>query len=230
MNIFMTGLPYSGSNIIVTLLQQNPKFGVYYDTPLFHLTNSIIDETLSQGGYNTQCDEDLRFKIIENLFSTFYEHEHNVNIDYKWNYVLPIVNKLGGKIICCVRDINAILNEYEYEFFKNPTQQSYRGNVYSRCQDHMNGELGDRYNSVKQIINYNSTDIMMIEHDFLINNLEKTFQYIYRFLDLPMFEHNFAEYESSNPGYDLSKEQSPVILPPDIIQQYSSLELWRKNG
>ena len=219
MNIFTTGLPYSGSNIIVTILQQNPKFGVYYGTPLFKLINSILEEP-SPDKYNTQYDENFKLKVIENLFSTYYEHEHNINIDYRWNYVLPLVNKLNGKIICCVRDINGVLNEYEYELFKNPTQQSYIGNVYSRCQEHMNGELGDRYNSVKQIINYNSSDILMIEHDSLINNLEKTFEAIYRFLDIPLFEHDYTK-------YDLAKEQSPVILPPDIIEQYKSLEIWR---
>ena len=205
MNIFMTGLPYAGSNIIVTLLQQNPKFGVYYDIPLFQMTNNIVDDS--------QIDEDSKFKKIEDLFSTYYEHEHNINIDYKWLYTLSVVNKLGAKVICCVRDISEILNEYEHEFVKNSSQQSDDSNVNLRCQGHMNGILGDRYNSVKPIINYDFPDIMLIEHNFLINNLESTIENIYKFLDIPLFEHDYTK-------IDLTKEQSPLILPPDIIQQY----------
>lgn len=52
---FLTGLPFSGQDEIIKLLEQNPKISLYKNSPLFNTTNSIIEQTLAQGGYDKQC-------------------------------------------------------------------------------------------------------------------------------------------------------------------------------
>lgn len=217
MKTFITGLPYAGKDILKNLLEQNPNLKFYENTPLFHLTNSIINETHAQGGYTTQCDDNLRLNIIKGLFTTYYGNDISFDVDYRWTYITPIIEQINGKIIILVRDIKDVLNEYEYEYFKNPTNKPYIGNVYSRCNDHMQGQLGDAYTAIKQVLNYRSTNIMIVEYEWLIEHPDEVLKNIYHFLKLEPFTHNI----------DFTIERSPMILPPDLINQYSNMELWR---
>lgn len=216
---FITGLPHSGIDILTKLLQQNKKIGIYEKSPLFNISKSIIDESLSQGGYNTQCDENMRKKLISSVVQCYTDHELIFDVNYKWNYQIPVVADLNGKVICMVRSITEILNAHELDFFKNPYQKQ-DGSVYSRCRDLLSGELGDMYNSVKHISNYPKGNIMIIEYDYFIKNAGDVMTNIYNFLKIDKFEHTYNEIIVPN-EYN--------ILPFDILEQYANLEVWRVN-
>lgn len=214
---FLTGLPFSGQDEIIKILEQNPKIKLYKNSPLFNTTNSIIEQTLAQGGYDKQCPVEKRERIIKNVFDVYSDNEINIDVNYRWNYMLPLIKTLGhAKVICCVRDIVSILNQYEHDFNSKPYDHGYSSSVYSRCNDLMtNSPTIDAYQSVKQI---QSSNLILLEYDTLMNNPDIIIKSIYKYLKLDYFEHDYS---------DIKPKTLPMLLPPDIINQYSNLEIWR---
>jgi sulfotransferase len=83
--------------------------------------------------------------------------------------------------------------------------------------------------------------IMFVEYELLTKNPEGMMKAIYDFIGQPYFQHDFNNVEDSYDEYDreinlkgLHTTRKKVefiprnfILPPDILNQYSNLEVWR---
>jgi sulfotransferase len=117
-------------------------------------------------------------------------------------------------------------------------------NVYVRSASLMaeNGIVKLPYDSLKSAITGKfSNMIMLVEYELLTKNPEGTMQAIYNFIGQPYFKHDFDNVENSYDEYDKNiglkglhttrnkveyKERS-FILPPDVLNQYLDLEVWR---
>ncbi len=64
---FISGLPRSGTTLLSTILNQNPRFSASISGPLARMVRAIVTEAQAQGGYRTQCPETKRKKLIHNL-------------------------------------------------------------------------------------------------------------------------------------------------------------------
>lgn len=103
--VFISGLPRSGSTLLSTILNQNPKFQASISGPLARFTRSIIQESSAQGGYKLQCPEDKRKKIIHGIFDNYYDSGKEVYWDTNrgWSLLTPLVVVMGHKFIWSVR-------------------------------------------------------------------------------------------------------------------------------
>lgn len=252
---FISGLPRSGSTLLTSILNQNPKFYSDISNPLARFVRRIITESHAGPGYHLQCPEPKRFELIKNLIETYHSHidkEVCFNTNRGWTGILPVLEKTNpeSKVICCVRDIRWVLDSFEVLFRKNPfTMSSLYGEdeaqtVYTRAYSLMTQGHTVRfaYDSLKEAITGPQKKmIMLLEYDQLAKNPEETMKALYNFIGEPYFEHDFNNVESSWDEYDMEAgiiglhkirkevkyiERSP-ILPPDLWNEFSNLEVWR---
>jgi sulfotransferase len=252
---FTSGLPRAGSTLLAAILNQNPRFQASISGPLARFSRAIIDQSSAQGGYRHQCPEEKRKAIIKNMFDTYYDAPgKEVFFDHNrgWNLLLPLVKDLYPytKTIVCVRDIPWILDSFENLVRKNPYSlngifpEQANINVYTRSRYLMDegSTVGFAYNALKHAITSNEKNmLMLVEYDQLCTQPEQTMNAIYKFIDQPVFAHDFDNVESSYDEFDndvnlkglhttrkkVQLLQRDMIIPPDIIQQYSGYEVWR---
>jgi sulfotransferase len=252
---FISGLPRSGTTLLSTILNQNPAFQASISGPLARFTRSIISESSSQGGYRFQCDEAKRKQLIKGLFDNYYDDPTKqtfFDTNRAWGLMLPLLKDLFPytKVIMCVRDINWILDSFEALVRKNPYSfttmfsPEENTNVYTRSQTLMRDDrtVGFAYVSLKQAITSAERNmIMLVEYQDLCKQPEAMMKAIYNFIDQPYYAHDFNSVEVSYDEFDQDVNlkglhttrkkvewiERQMILPPDIQQRFSNMEVWR---
>lgn len=215
----------------------------------------IITESFAGPGYHLQCDENKRIKLIQNLIETYnYDITQQVifNTNRGWTALVDLlaITNPDSKIICCVRDINWILDSMELLFRKNPFAISKMyspdsaSTVYTRADDQMTPghTLKFAYDSLKEAITGpNQHNLILIEYDELTKHTERTMRALYKFIDQPYFDHDFSTVEANYKDYDddanitglhdirrgVSYNDRKFVIPPDIQDKYKNLEVWR---
>jgi len=252
---FISGLPRSGTTLLSTILNQNPKFQASISGPLARFSRAIIDQSSAMSGYRHQCPAEKRENIIKGIFDNYYDDpkkEVFFDTNRGWGLLLPLLKQLYPytKIIMCVRDINWVLDSFENLYRKNPLDKNlmipdeYATSVYSRC-DYLMGEdktIGFAYLALKQAITSKEKNmIMLVEYEQLCKNPEGMMSAIYNFIDQPQYEHDFNNVESSYDEFDADVNvkglhttrkkvewiEREMILPPDIQNKFANMEVWR---
>lgn len=250
---FITGLPRSGSTLLSSILKQNPKFHASITDPLATMTKGVIETSQDGPGMKFEVPIERRKNCVKGLFDGFYKHIDNeviFNTNRAWTLSTPQIQDLfpESKLLVCVRDVNWILDSFEVAHRKNPMNTNtigggLSGTVYSRTESLMTetGIVGFPYIGIKQAIMSNEKHkLMLIEYDDLCKTPQNIMKAVYAFIDEPYFEHDFNDVENSwdeydsEIGMDLHKIRKKVefiqrktILPPDITQKYSNMEVWR---
>lgn len=252
---FISGLPRSGTTLLSTILNQNPKFAASISGPLARFVRAIITESSTQGGYRFECPPAKRKKLIKGLFDNYYDDDSKevyFNTNRGWPLLLPVIKDLypETKVLMCVRDIGWVLDSFETLQRKNPytftTMFSPEENatVYTRCETLLNPgrTLGFAYNCVKQgITGEHKNSIMLIEYNNLARNPEMMMRSVYKFIKEPYFAHDFNNVEASYDEFDEDVQlpglhqtrkrvqfiQRDSILPPDIWQRVQGMEVWK---
>ena len=252
---FISGLPRSGSTLLTAILNQNPKFYSNISNPLARFVRSVIVESHAGPGYALQCPEEKRIELIKNIIETYHSHipqEVCFNTNRGWTNLLAQLEEASpdSKVICCVRDINWILDSFERLFKANPFtlskmySEQEAETVYTRAYASMSSGHTVRfaYDSLKEAMcSPQKRNIMLVEYDQLAKNPEQIMQAIYAFIDEPYFEHDFSNVEMSYDEYDVEagihglhkirKEVTHIerefILPPDLLQEFKGLEVWK---
>lgn len=253
---FISGLPRSGSTLLSTILNQNPRFSADISSPLARFVRSIISESHAGPGYHIQCNEEKRIKLIQGLVDSYsYDIDKEVvfNTNRGWTAIVDVlaITHPDAKIICCVRDINWILDSLEVLFRKNPFSVSKlygpenAHTVYTRADSQMldGNMIKFAYDSLKEAITGpNSKNLLLVEYEDLAKNPEKVMRNLYSFINEPYFEHDFESVEASYDEFDADANinglhkirkgvkyiQRKPIIPPDIWNKYSNLEVWRR--
>jgi sulfotransferase len=250
---FITGLPRSGSTLLSSLLKQNPRFHASITDPLATMVKGVIDSSNMGAGIRTEVPVTRRENIIKSLFDGYYkdvDKEVIFNTNRAWTILTPQIDHLfpNSKFVVCVRDINWVLDSFETAHRKNPLSTNtvtgdFGGTVYTRMDTLMEtgGVVGFAYAGIKQAITGNEKHkLMIIEYNQLCSSPESTIKALYNFIDQPQFEHDFNNVEASWDEYDaeigipLHKIRKKVeyiqrntILPPDILNKYANMEVWR---
>ena len=251
---FITGLPRSGTTLLSAILNQNPRFQASISGPLARFSRAIIDQSSAQSGYRHHCDVDKRMSIIKGIFDNYYDQDKEVFFDTNrgWTLLLPLLKTLFPytKALVCVRDIVQVLDSFENLYRKNPLDKQlmipdeYSATVYSRCDYLMREDMtvGFAYLGLKEAITGNErSSLMLVEYEQLCRNPQGMMTAIYNFIDQPQFIHDFDNVESSYDEFDADVnvkglhttrkrvEYLPrtLILPPDIQNKFSNMEVWR---
>lgn len=250
---FITGLPRSGSTLLSSILRQNPRFHASITDPIAAFVKGTIETLTNEPGMKSEVPIDRRKNTIKGMIDGFYsdvDKEVIFNTNRGWSYLTHVMGDIypTAKYIVCVRDINWVLDSLEVAHRKNPLSPNTvsggsGASVYDRADSHMEkmGIVGFPYVGIKQAITGNEKNkLILIEYDQLCKNPEQTVKSIYAFIGEEYYEHDFNDVEASWDAYDteigiqLHQVRKKVefiprqfILPPDILQKYANMEVWR---
>lgn len=250
---FITGLPRSGSTLLTSILNQNPKFHSSITDPLATFIKGMLETIGSDPGTKAEFPDFRKVACIRGMFDGYYEHidkEVIFNTNRAWTYLTPQVKNIwpGAKMIVCVRDINWVLDSFEVAHRSSPlnTNTVTGGpgkSVYERTDMLMteDGVVGFPYIGIKQAITSNEKNsLMLIEYNDISKDPEKIMKALYSFIDEPYYKHDFNDVEANWADYDkeigmsLHKIRKKVeniprdyIIPPDILQKFANMEVWR---
>lgn len=254
---FMSGLPRSGSTLLSAILQQNPNVKTSIISPMVSMFNAILRSTSGSEETSNFVTNDDRKRILKAIFSAYYaEHPYSLVLDSNraWTAKLPALVELFPrcKMICCVREPAWIMESIEKLLRKNPLMLTgllgYQGGgtVYDRADilAGNDGMLGWPLNALREAYFGPHADRMLIvEYEALVSDPYRVIEEVYKWLDLPLFEHNIKCIEQI-PGADVfdARLDTPGLhtvgesvvheikrtptLPPDIFNRFAG-PFWR---
>jgi len=225
---FMAGLPRSGSTLLSSILNQNPKFYSGPSSPvlstMFSVENHLQNDELFHGYPKPQ----QAHLIISSIISMFYSDiEQQVIIDKNraWTARVPYIEGYIGqkaKIICPVRDIEEILTSMITMIRRNPyregnprinfiDEQLVKLNIPinddTRCEyiAGPDGILGQSINAIVEGINQGFFDrFHFVEYQDLVNKPKQTLKKLYEFLEEEPYEHTFDNIVNHNRENDMT--------------------------
>lgn len=251
---FISGLPRSGTTLLSSILNQNPKFGASVSGPLARFFRAIRDESQSQGGYRFQCNAEKRKALMLSCADTYYKDSKETVFDTNrgWTYMTPLLADLypNAKTIVCIRSIPWIIDSFETLFAKNPydvPQMFPPGaevSVYSRAKylTDPSSFVGFAYDGVKQaMFGPNKENIMIVQYDQLAKNPKLVMKKIYEFIGEPWFEHDFENVEANYDEFDADMnikglhhvrqkvqfKERQTILPLDLFNHLEQMDFWK---
>lgn len=250
---FITGLPRSGSTLLSSILQQNPRFHASITDPLATFVKGTLETFVSEPGMKAEVPWERREDLLRGMFEGYYkkiDKQVIFNTNRAWTLLTPQVRQMfpNSKMIVCVRDINWILDSFEvahrkYPMATNTVTGGPGRTVYDRVNMLMEetGVVGFPYVGIKQAITSNEKNrLIIIEYENLCKSPKQTIDAIYSFIGEEPFDHDFNNVARQWDEYDkeigipLHQVRNKVefiprnpILPPDILQKYSNMEVWR---
>lgn len=240
---FITGLPRAGSTLLVSILNQNPKFKANTSNPLARFVRAIVSESYASPGYHLQCPELKRLELVRGLIENYHSHLNcsvAFNTSRDWSSLLPLIEKVSpcSKVICCVRDVRWVLDSFEVLFRKNPfTVSRLYGEkesetVYTRTYSLMSPGHIVRfaYDSLKEALTGNQKHLLFVlDYEQLARDPEAVMKSLHRFIDEPYYLYDFENVYDDE--HSIRKKVEYVerlpILPPDLWNEFRGLEVWK---
>lgn len=252
---FVSGLPRSGSTLLVNLLAQHPKV---FCTPtsgchnLLHNIktswNNIIEHKADK---HASSPESLK-RVLTNVLYSYHDTDKPIVIDKSrsWVHDIEMIERLMGKkmkIIVPVRDISEILASFESLYRKGSHVYSALGqNTEQRVQHWISdrGEVGSAYLRLRDVFRRGLQDrLCVVEYDALTMYPDQIMKQIWDFLELYCPVHNFSSVVNQTPEDDTvynylglheikpvvepKPKMANIILGDDIVNQFRNYEFWR---
>lgn len=263
---FLGGLPRSGNTLLSSILNQNPDI---YSSPLsplpsflWDISSRLEEESVARNKSNKERTENFLLSFLDNFYKdvnkpVIIEREKvwgtPDNLDVIKKYITP-----NPKIIFTVRDILDILASFcklDFDFWRNQAESNnyFLANYRSRedliCEHLMatNGLIDKILLSLAPAFwEENKGVFHIVEYKDLLENPEETMSKIYAFLEMPSYEHDFANIIKAEEDNDevvglpktlhdvrksLSESTTNVDILSDYIKhKYSNMEFWRDNS
>lgn len=216
---FMAGLPRSGSTLLSTILNQNPRFHSGPSSPvvptMIALENSLSNDQLFLGYPKIEQGKQIIASVLPQYYSDRPEpviFDKNRSWPVRLEYISGYFD-IQPKVICPVRDISEILTSFIMMLRRNPYQVDGKINFIdemlvknnvpltddNRCEflASPNGILGQSVEALrKALMDGSDSCLHFVEYKDLINKPKETMERIYNFLDEEPFEHTFDKLEN----------------------------------
>ena len=254
---FISGLPRSGSTLLSAILRQNPKFHAGMSSPVSGLFQRLLAGMSAPGGFSVMISETQREDILRGIFDIYYKDIHPAKTVFDtgrmWCGKMGALARLhpGAKVIVCVRELAWIMDSFERILGRNPLivsrmfKPSEAMTVHSRVNALAsgNGTVGFAWNAVQEALHGDHAGrLIVVDYEALARDPKRAMEFIYRHLDMPVFEHDFGNvaFEAGEefdaqlgvPGLHtvarkVEFSQRPTILPPDLFERFSGRNFWR---
>lgn len=239
---FISGLPRSGSTLLSTILNQNPRFTAGISDPLADFVKGKINAVNSSVGMADVVPDERLYDLMRADFDAFYKDDNEVcfNTGRGWAADTYLLKQLypDFKMIITVRSIPWILDSFEKLHRKNPLKIKPLydhidwPSVYERCHMLM-GQYPDKNARVKGPLDFvkqaavseEKDNIIFVEYDVLASHPKEVMKHVYEFLEEEWYDHDFNDTEASYDNYDadakidgLHKVRKDVeLVPRDTI-------------
>lgn len=211
---FISGLPRSGSSVLSSILNQNPKFYSGSNSPVLSTMIMLEQNFSNDDSFNLNPKPEQAREIISSVLPQYYSDRTEPIIFDKsifWTFHMKYIEGYFGikpKVICPVRSTDEILTSFISAIRRNPIdingkinfidEQLVKANMPltddNRCEflASSSGTLGQSIESIRKALmeGYDSA-IHFVEYQDLINSPEETMNKIYEFLDEEYFHHDF---------------------------------------
>ena len=216
---YVSGLPRSGSTLLMNLMAQNPNVFCTPTSGLNQLMNNIktswgnIIEHRSDK--NAGSDDNLK-RILNNTLHSYHNTDKPFVIDKcrGWGFsieMLEAITNNATKIIAPVRDMKEVLASFESLYRKGSYKFNPQGPM-PQCLTiegrmlhwaSLDGEVGSAYSILKDAFLRGLGDrFLMVDYDYLTHNPKITMDVIWDFLNIPRCEHNFKNIVNQTPEDD----------------------------
>jgi sulfotransferase len=218
---FMSGLPRSGSTLLSSILNQNPKFYSGPSSPvvgtMIALENQFSNDELFLGYPKPEQAKQIIASILPQYYSDRQEpaiFDKNRSWTVRMNYIFGYFD-IQPKVICPVRDTAEILTSFISMMKRNPYEVNGKINFIdemlvknnipltddNRCEfiASPNGILGQSVEGLRMaLMGGYENSIHLVEYRDLVNNPKETVEKIYEFLGEELFEHDFNKLNNIN--------------------------------
>jgi sulfotransferase len=247
---FIAGLPRSGSTLLSSILNQNPRFSASITDALISYVRSIIVNTDAGSGIKSLVPVDKQRRMIHALIDAYYYDGNQVcfNTNRTWAAHTNLIEDLypESKIILCVRDVPWILDSFEKLHQNTPYDlKAIYGNqdlatVYHRTNSLIDLHAGGSglvgmsiLNTKQALFNNQHKNICVIEYDALCLYPQAVMQKLYDFLEEPWFDHDFNDISANYDEYDRAlnmKDLHKVRRQVSLIKRTPILpqDLWER--
>ncbi len=247
---FIAGLPRSGSTLLSSILNQNPRFSASITDALISYVRSIIVNTDAGSGIKSLVPVEKQKAMIHALVDAYYSDGNLVcfNTNRAWAAHTNLISDVwpDSKIILCVRDVCWVLDSFEKLHQRTPYDlKAIYGNqdlptVYHRTNSLIdlhaggNGLVGMAILNTKQALySTEQKKICVIEYDTLCTHPDLVMRKLYEFLDEPLFDHNFNDVSANYDEYDRAlnmKDLHKVRPQVSLIKRTPILpeDLWKR--
>lgn len=237
---FFSGMPRTGSNLLASILNQNPDIYFGHNSPVCSLMWNNQNFLTKDDLCVDNPKPDVYKHILENVIKQYYSDRKEtyiidksrvwgaeVNLEMLKKYIKDDI-----KIICSIRPTLEILTSFI-------ALEESVGNENINCTkiiDDLTIGLDNEYSSIVNLKKEeNSKLALFITYDDIVNNTELVIEKIYKFLEIAPFKHTFENLESKliqhNKSYNenLHKVRPTIeniskdpykVLPKDIIKKY----------
>jgi sulfotransferase len=254
---FISGLPRSGSTLLVAILRQNPKVYANISSPLSEIFVACDASMAANKEGHGFISDRQRDEILKGVFDNYYKScNKEIIFDNSrlWNSKLTLLLHLfpEAKFICCVREIGWIVDSFERLYRKNNQQPSALygwtsgGTVFSRTEHLLKPDniLGFSYNATLEALTSGHGDrILLLDYENLCLSPELVMEQLYNFLEEEQFEHKFDNLKFEAKQFDknlgapgLHSINGPVrweprqtIIPLNLFNEAQAKNFWRVN-
>jgi len=224
----MAGLPRSGSTMLSSILNQNPRFHSGPSSPVLGAMFAVEQNFMGNELYHGYPKPDQVREIIGSIPHHFYSDiEKPVIFDKNraWTARVPYIEGYIGqqaKILVPVRRVDEILTSILTMVHRNPFQEGQQRvnfvdeqliktdtpiNDYNRCMYLLNdgGIVYESLNAIMMGFQQNVRDKMhFVNYNDLVDNPEKILEDIYDFLGEDYYEHDFESLSNIHREDDLN--------------------------
>ena len=224
---FMAGLPRSGSTLLSSILNQNPRFHSGPSSPVLGAMFAVEQNFMGNELYHGYPKPDQVREIIGSIPHHFYSDVQKPVVFDKnraWTARVPYIEGYIGqqaKILVPVRRIDEILTSILTMIHRNPFQEGQPRinfvdeqliktdipiNDLNRCMYLLNdgGIVYESLNAIMMGFQQNVSDKMhFVDYNDLVDNPEKIMEDIYDFLGEEFYDHDFGSISNIHREDDL---------------------------
>lgn len=225
---FMAGLPRSGSTLLSSILNQNPRFYSGPSSPVLGAMYVVEENFTSNELYTGYPKPDQVREIIGSIIQHFYSDVPQPVVFDKnraWTARVPYIEGYIGqkaKILVPVRRVDEILTSILTMVRRNPFQEGQARinfvdeqlvktntpiNDYNRCMYLLNsgGIVYESLNAIMEGFVQNVRDRMhFVDYNDLVTDPETTMDKIYKFLGEEPYNHRFDSVHNIHREDDLT--------------------------
>ena len=252
---FISGLPRSGSTLLAGILRQNPRFGAGIISPVLPLIDAMLRQMSMANETSVFVNDRHRMTMARAAFDAFHGGAFvSFDTNRGWCAKMPLIISLfpDAKVICCVRNVEDVLESIERFVIANCFQPSKMfnfspdGTVYSRMEHAAanNGLVGYALNALREACyGEHREHLLLVRYETLVEYPEDVMAQIYAFLDEKLIEHDFDNVEMDaeefdkylgTPGLHRVKRKVTAtvrtnVLPSDLYLRFKKLSFWNHN-
>ena len=212
---FISGLPRAGSTLLAAILRQNPRIHASIQSPVGQCVTALHEAMSGKNEAHWFINDRQRVRSLRALFTAYYEMDVDIVFDAnrRWCANMSLVMDMfpGAWVLCCVRDIIAVVDSIERLLQNHPRTLSTivglepNTTVFGRVKRLMEplGLVGYAWNSVQEAYYGLHRDrLLIVNYDDLARYPDKLMTEIHEKLELPAFKYDF-ENINPIPGADL---------------------------